>query len=115
MRLSLFILFIAAFLSQAVLIYAYWVVGMRPNPSLNWVALSLTAVCVTIMAAMAIATQNMGTRWLSLGLVGGVALAFSALTIISIGILIAPFALAMIVISCVMLILNRRAGYGQEQ
>ena len=115
MRLSLFILFIAAFTSQAVLIYAYWVIGMLPNTHLDWAALSLTGVCVTIMAALAIATQNVGTRWLSAGLIGGVALAFSALTIISIGILIAPFALALIVISCVMLILNRRAGAGQEQ
>ncbi len=115
MRLSLFILFIAAFASQAVLIYAYWVVGMHPNSNLNWAALSLTGVCVMLMVAMAVATQNASTRWLSAGLVGGVALAFSALTIISIGILIAPFALALIVVSCVMLILNRRAGSGQEQ
>lgn len=115
MRLSLFILFIAAFASQAVLIHAYWVIGTYPNPYLDWVALSLSGVCVMVMAAMAIATQNPSTRWLSVGLIGGVALAFSALTIISIGILIAPFALALIVISCVMLILNKQAGSGQEQ
>ena len=114
-RVSLFILFMVAFASQAVLIYAYWVEGMRPNPQLSWAALSLTWVCVTIMAALAIATQNPGTRWLSAGLIGGVALAFSALTIISIGFLIAPCALALIVVSCVMLILNRRARDGQEQ
>ena len=110
MRLSLFILFIAAFASQVVLIYAYWVEGMRPNPQLNWMTLALTGVCVTTMAATAIATRNTGTRWLSLGLIGGVALAFAALTIISIGILIAPFALALIVASIIMLIRNRRSS-----
>lgn len=115
MRLSLFILFAVALVSLALLILAYWVVGMRPNPYMTWAPLTITGVCVTIMAALAIATQNPGARWLSVGLVGGVALAFSALTILSIGTLIVPFALALIVISCVMLILNRPAGASQEQ
>lgn len=116
MRLLLFILFIAAFAPQVFLIYdAYWTMGMNPNDFLIWSALSLSGVCVTLMVALAIATQNKGTRWLSVGLIGGVALAFSALTIISIGLLTAPLALALIVISCVMLILNRRAGYGKER
>ena len=109
MRLSLLILFITAFASQAALIYAYCVEGMRPNPQMEWAALVLTGVCVMVLAATGIATQNPGTRWLSLGLIGGVALAFAALTIISIGILIAPFALALVVASIVMLILNRRS------
>ena len=95
MRLSLFILFILAFAQQATLIFAYWIVGTQPNAYLTW-------------PALAIATQNPGTRWLSVALIGVVALAFSALTIISIGLLIAPLALALIVVSVVMLIRNRR-------
>ncbi len=107
MRLSLFILFIAAFASQVVLIYAYWVVDMNPSTHMNWAALSLTGVCVALMAA--IATQNAGTRWLSVGLIGVVTLAFSALTIVSFGLLTGPIALALIVVSIVMLIRNRHS------
>ena len=109
MRLSLFILFIAAFASQAALIYAYWVVGMRPSPQQDWAALAITGICVALMAALAIITQDAKTRWLSVGLIGIVTLAFSALTIISLGLLTAPFALALIVLSIVMLIRNRHS------
>ena len=109
MRLSLFILFIVAFASQASLIYAYWIMDMNPNNRIEWAALSLTGVCVTVMVTLAIATQNPGTRWLSVGLVGIVFLAFSALTIVSLGLLTAPIALALIVTSIVMLIRNRRS------
>ncbi len=114
MRLLLFVLFIMAFASQAALIYAYYIVGMNPNNHQDWAALSLSGVCVAIMVALAIATQNPGTRWLFVGLIGMVALAFSALTIISIGLLIAPLALALIVVSAVMLIRNRRAAPADE-
>ena len=62
MRLSLFILFIVAFVSQAILIYAYWIIGMTPNDHLDWAALSLTSVCVAAMVAMTIATQNPSMR-----------------------------------------------------
>ena len=109
MKLWLFILFIAAFASQAALIYAYWVVGMRPSPQQDWAALAITGICVALMAALAIITRDVKTRWLSVGLIGVVTLAFGALTIISIGILIAPLALALIVLSIVMLIRNRRS------
>ena len=108
-RLSLFILFIAAFAPQVVLIYdAYWIMSM-PNPYLVWSALALSCVCVALMVALALATQNPGTRWLSVGLVGIVILAFSALTIISLGLLTAPIALALIIMSIIMLIRNRRS------
>ena len=115
MRLLLFALFIAAFTSQAVLVFAYWVRGMNPNALLTWSALALTGVCVLVMGILAAATQDRSARWLSVGLIGVVALAFSALTIISIGILIAPFALALTIISCVMLILGRRSGSWERQ
>ena len=108
MRLSLFILFILAFASQAALIYAYWIVGTRPNPYITWPALAISGVCITAMVALAIATENMGTRWLSVGLIGIVMLAFSALTIISLGLLTAPISLALIVVSAIMLIRTRR-------
>ena len=106
-RLSSLVLFLVAFTSQGVLIFAYWIERMRPNPYLTWTALSLSGVCVALMVALAIATRNVGTRWMSAGLIGGMALAFSALTILSIGILIAPFALALIILSVVMLMRNR--------
>lgn len=109
MRLSLFILFIAAFASQVVLIYAYWIVGMNSNDRLTWLFLILTSICVVVMAALAVATQNAGTRWLSVGLIGVVTLAFSALTIVSLGFLTGPIALALIVASIVMLIRNRHS------
>ncbi len=107
-RLSLLVLFIVAFAALAVLIYdAYWIVNMNPNDLLSWSMLALTGVCVALMAVLAVATKDMVTRWLSAGLIGVAALAFSALTIISIGILIAPFALALTIISCFMLIRGR--------
>lgn len=109
MRLSLFILFIAAFASQVALIYAYWIVGMNPNDRLTWALLTLTSICVVVMAGLGILTQDIITRWLSVGLIGVVTLAFSALTMLSIGILIAPFALALIVLAIVMLIRNRHS------
>lgn len=109
MRLSLFILFIAAFASQVALIYAYWVMDMNPSTYMDWAALSLTGVCVALMAAMAVATQNAGTRWLSVGLIGVITLAFSALTIMSLGLLTGPIALALIVASIVMLMRNRHS------
>ena len=109
MRLPLFILFIVAFVPQAVLIWAAWIAVGDPDSSLIWAALSLSGVCVALMVALAITTQNPGTRWLSLGLVGLVMLAFSALTIVSLGLLTAPIALALIVLSVVMLIRNRRS------
>ena len=109
MRVSLFILFILAFALQAALIWAYWIVVAEPNNFLTWAALAQTCVCVVVMAGLAILTQDIIARWLSVGLIGAAALAFSALTIISIGILIAPFALALIVASIVMLIRNRRS------
>ena len=109
MRLSLFILFIAAFASQVALIFAYWVVGMRPSPQQDSAALTLTGICVALMVALAIMSQNMRTRWLSVGLIGVIALAFSALTIVSLGLLTGPIALALIVLSIVMLIRNRHS------
>ena len=103
-RMSLLTLFIVAFAALAVLIYAYWIVDITPNDVLNWSMLGLTGVCVAVMVVLAVATRDMVTRWLSAGLIGVVGLEFSALTIISIGILIAPFALALTAISCFMLI-----------
>ena len=103
-RLSLLTLFIVAFTALAVLIYAYWIEDITPNDVLNWSMLGLTGVCVAGMVVMAVATKDMLTRWMSAGLVGVVGLEFSALTIVSIGILIAPFALALTIISCFMLI-----------
>ena len=114
MRLSLFILFIAAFASQTVLIFAYWIVGMNPSQHLNWSALALSGVCVTLMVVIAIVSRNVGTRWLSVGLIGMVTLAFSTLTIISIGLLTAPFAFALVVASIVMLMRNRRSASVEE-
>lgn len=110
MRLLLFILFIAAFASQAVLIWAYYIAGIDPNDRLDWSALALSCVCVALMVALAIGTQNTGTRWLSIGLTGVVALAFAALTIVSLGLLIGPISLALIVLSIVMLIRNRHSA-----
>ncbi len=107
-RLSLLVLFTVAFAAQAILVWAYLIVDMNANGSfLTWSMLTLTGVCVALMAVIAVATQDMGTRWLSAGLIGVVALAFSALTIVSIGLLIAPFALALTIISCFMLIRGR--------
>ena len=103
-RLFPLTLFIVAFAALAVLIYAHWIVDITPNDILTWSMLGLTGVCVAVMVVLAVATKDMVTRWLSAGLIGVVALEFSALTIISIGILIAPFALALTVISCFMLI-----------
>ena len=109
MRLPLLILFIVAFVPQAVLIWSAWIVAVEPNSSLIWAALSLSGMCVMIMAAIAIATQNPSARWLSVGLVGIVLVAFSALTIVSLGLLTSPIALALIVLSIIMLIRNRRS------
>ncbi len=103
-RLPLLALFIVAFAALAVLLYAYWIVDITPNDVLNWSMLGLTGVCVAVMVVLAVATRDTVTRWLSAGLIGVVGLEFSALTIISIGIAIAPFALALTIISCFMLI-----------
>ena len=101
-RLSLLVLFTLAFVALAILIYAYSV-GITPNEILSWSMLGLTGVCIMVMVVLAIATRDMVTRWLSAGLIGVVALEFPALAIASIGILIAPFALALTIISCFML------------
>ena len=114
MRLSLFILFIAAFASQIALMFAYWIVGMNPNDRLTWALLTLTSICVVVMAGLGILTQDIITRWLSVGLIGVVTLAFSALTIVSLGLLTGPIALALIVASIVMLIRNRRVRSSEE-
>ena len=103
-RMFLLTLFIVAFAALAVLLYAYWIVDITPNDVLNWSMLGLTGLCVAVMVVLAVATRDTVTRWLSAGLIGVVGLEFSALTIISIGILIAPFALALTIISCFMLI-----------
>gem|GEM_PF-4002742 len=103
-RLSLPILFILAVVALTVLIYAYWIAGIMPSDSLSWSMLGLTGACVAGMVVLAVATKNMVTRWLSAGLIGLVALEFAALAIASIGILIAPLALALIIISCFMLV-----------
>ncbi|MCY4653663.1 MAG: hypothetical protein OXC95_10930 [Dehalococcoidia bacterium] len=111
MRLLLFILFILAFVPQVVLIWdAYWIADMKPDSLLTWIALVQTGVCVVIMAGLAMLTQDIIARWLSVGLIGVVALAFSALTIVSLGLLIGPIALALIVLSLVMLIRNRHSA-----
>ena len=102
-RLSLLILFTLAFVALAVLIYAYFIVDITPKEILSWSMLGLTGVCIVVMVVLAIATRDTVTRWLSAGLIGVVALEFSALAIASIGILIAPFALALTIISCFML------------
>jgi hypothetical protein len=67
------------------------------------------------MVALAIATRDMSARWMSAGLIGVVGLAFGALTIISIGILIAPLALVLTITSCVILIRDRRSKFGESQ
>ena len=103
-RMFLLTLFIVAFAALAVLLYAYWIVDITPNDVLNWSMLGLTGVSVAVKVVLAVATRDTVTRWLSAGLIGVVGLEFSALTIISIGILIAPFALALTIISCFMLI-----------
>ena len=104
-RLLLLTLFIVAFAAlAAVLIFAYWIEDTTANDILDWSMLGLTGLCVAGMVVLAVATKDMVTRWLSVGLIGVVALEFSALTILSIGILIAPFALVLTVISCFMLI-----------
>ena len=84
-RLSLSILFTLAFVALAVLIYAYFIVDITPNEILSWSMLGLTGVCIVVMVVLAIATRDMVTRWLSAGLIGVVALEFSALAIASIG------------------------------
>lgn len=107
-RLSLLILFITAFAALGVLIYAYWIVHINRNDDfLTWSMLALTGVCVAAMVVLAVATKDMVTRWLSVGLIGVVGFEFSALSIASIGILIAPFALVLTIISCFMLIRGR--------
>ena len=103
-RLSLLTLFIVALAGLAVLIYAYWIEDIAPNDVLNRSMLGLTGVCVAIMVVLAVSTKDRVSRWMSAALIGVVSLEFSALTIISIGILIAPFALALTIISCFMLI-----------
>ena len=103
-RMSLLTLFIVAFAALAVLLCAYWIVDITPNDVLNWSMLGLTGVCVAVMVVLAVATRDTVTRWLSPGLIGVVGLEFSALTIVGIGILIAPFALALTIISCFVLI-----------
>ena len=103
-RMSLLILFTLAFVALAVLIYAYFIAGITPSDNLSWSMLGLTGVFVAVMVVLAVATRDMVTRWLSAGLIGVVALEFAWLTIVSIGILIAPFALALLIISCFILI-----------
>ena len=114
MIMLLSILFIIGLGSQAVL-YAYWIVGMRPNSLLVWAVLTLTGICVALMVVLALKSQNMQARWLSVGLIGVVTLAFSALWIVSLGLLTAPIAFTLIALSIVMLIRNRRAGFSWKQ
>ena len=110
MQLSLLLLFIVALASQVVLFFVHWVMVVGPSFVLTWSALAISGVCVSLMGMLAVTTRDGGTRWLSMGLIGVVALAFSTVTIVSIGILTAPFALALVVVSTVMLIRNRRSA-----
>ena len=111
MQLSLLLLFIVALASQVVLFFVHWVMVVGPSFVLTWSALAISGVCVSLMGMLAVTARDGGTRWLSMGLIGVVALAFSTVTIVvSIGILTAPFALALVVASTVMLIRNRRSA-----
>ena len=110
MQLSLLLLFIVALASQVVLFFVHWVMVVGPSFVLTWSALAISGVCVSLMGMLAVTARDGGTRWLAMGLIGVVALAFSTVTIVSIGILTAPFALALVVASTVMLIRNRRSA-----
>ena len=110
-----FVLFIVAFASQAILIFSYWIADMSNNDLLTWSDLVLSGVSVILMVALAIATRDMSARWMSAGLIGVVGLAFGALTIISIGLLIAPLALVLTITSCIMLIRSRRPKFEESQ
>ena len=64
-------------------------------------------MAVVLMIVLAIATHDANVRWLAATLIGIVALMFSGLTILSIGILIGPFALVLTIASIAMLAWNR--------
>ena len=110
--LWLFGSFAAAAVSLAVEFYLAWILNASSGV-VGWLLLALTGMAVVLMIVLAIATTDANVRWLAAALIGVVALMFSGLTILSIGILIGPFALALTVVSIAMLVrnsLNRRSS-----
>ena len=103
--LWLFGSFAAAAVSLAVEFYWAWILNASPGVA-GWLLLALTGMAVVLMIVLAIATTDASVRWLAAALIGVVALMFSGLTILSIGILIGPFALALTVASIAMLVRN---------
>ena len=104
--LWLFGSFGAAAISIAVEFYRAWILNISSG-EIGWFLLGLTGMTVVLMIVLAIATHDANVRWLAATLIGIVALMFSGLTILSIGILIGPFALALTIASIAMLAWNR--------
>ena len=111
--LWLFGSFGAAAVSLAVEFYRAWILNTSPG-NVGWFLLALTGMAVVLMIVLAIVTRDAKVRWLAAALIGIVALMFSGLTILSIGILIGPFALALTVASIAMLARNSLSRRGSE-
>ena len=111
--LWLFGSFAAAAVSLAVEFYLAWILNASSGV-VGWLLLALTGMAVVLMIVLAIATTDASVRWLAAALIGVVALMFSGLTILSIGILIGPFALALTVASIAMLAWNNLSRRGSD-
>ena len=111
--LWLFGSFGAAAISLAVEFYLAWILNASPGV-VGWLLLALTGMAVSLMIALAIVTTDANVRWLAGTLIGVVALMFSGLTILSIGILIGPFALALTVASIAMLARNSLSRHSSD-
>ena len=95
----------AAAVSLAVEFYLSWILDTSSGV-VGWFLLLLPGMAVVLMIVLSIVTHDAKVRWLAAALIGIVAFMFSGLTILSIGILIGPFALVLTIASIAMLAWN---------
>ena len=72
-----------------------------------WVWALLTFLIVVLMIVLAYVAQDSTSRWMTLSLLAVVLLMASGLTILSFGILVAPFAIILLVVSLFFLLKSR--------
>ena len=104
----LFGFFVTASILLAVGFVFYWILRVTLHPLIVWSVLALVGFAVASMLVLAVLAQDASIRWASVGLIGTVALMFSALTILGIGFLVAPFALILMVAATFLLAWNNR-------
>ena len=107
-KLSFLLFGIAFVLTLAMFVFGWGLLGEYSLPLwVWWVWALLTLFVVVSMVALAVVAQDSTTRWLDLCLLAVVLLMASGLNILSFGVLIAPFGIALLAVSLFFLVKSR--------